>query len=353
MYKTIFCMILSLFLIGGMIFRAVAADYDSTNFTADGRKWQAVPSGHTQGKDNGAGAGTHNAGEDCGICHAPEGKAGNHPFAMAGTLYEDRAARRPLKGGEIILQDINGNVISMTSNTVGNFWTSAAIASDPYAVSSHGGTTDLLYTINQDGTITPADPEDSRTWEYKAWVKHGDFVRHMVTIAPVGGMSSSRMSCNMHHASLGSRGGLWGKNKNTVSSYPTTSLSFKKHVLPIFKSKCAPCHIPGETITRIVTKTEYEEKTPRVDYSSGKDFTSYAGSTVTTMASGVTTTFAKTGVKDLALPYQADPDSSPVLSKTKPQTDGVISHAGGIFWTEDDADYMAIRQWISEGAQNN
>lgn len=28
-------------------------------------------------------------------------------------------------------------------------------------------------------------------------------------------------------------------------------------------------------------------------------------------------------------------------------------HAGGGHWTEDDADYKAIRQWIAEGGRNN
>ena len=38
---------------------------------------------------------------------------------------------------------------------------------------------------------------------------------------------------------------------------------------------------------------------------------------------------------------------------TKIQPDGVCIHPGGTFWTSDDADYKAIRQWIAEGAQNN
>ena len=55
---------------------------------------EAAPAGHRPGKDNGPGTGTHNAGEDCGICHTPGGKAGNFLFTLGGTVYEDRAARR-------------------------------------------------------------------------------------------------------------------------------------------------------------------------------------------------------------------------------------------------------------------
>ena len=105
------------------------------------------------GKDNSPGIGAHMAGEDCGICHRPNGKASNHIFTMAGTLYEDKAGRRPLAGGEVILQDKDGNVISMTSNEIGNFWTYAPLASYPYAVAGHGTIT-KLYTENPDGTIT-------------------------------------------------------------------------------------------------------------------------------------------------------------------------------------------------------
>ncbi|MBI4649806.1 hypothetical protein HY745_00605 [Candidatus Desantisbacteria bacterium] len=127
-----------------------AENYDFLNFSSDGRKLQPVPSGHIPGKDNGPGRGTHNAGEECGACHRPGGKA-SVVFTASGTLYEDRAGRKPLKEGEVILQDIDGNVISMTSNEVGNFWTYAPIASNPYAVISHGGMTEPLYYTDETG----------------------------------------------------------------------------------------------------------------------------------------------------------------------------------------------------------
>ncbi|MBI5234113.1 MAG: hypothetical protein HY880_07145 [Deltaproteobacteria bacterium] len=328
---------------------AFAAEYDAANFSSDGRKLQPVPTGHQTGKDNGEGAGTHNAGEDCGICHRPDGKA-KVVFTVSGTLYEDRAARRPLKGGEIILQDVEGNIISMTSNEVGNFWTYAPIASNPYAVASHGGVTEPLYSTDGQG-FHPADPKDTRTWQYKAWVKSGKHVRHMVTVAPVGGSTdpTSRMSCSMHHAAMGNRGGLWGAGKSTLDSYPANP-SFKKHILPIFRSKCAPCHIPGETLTRIATQSDFEG-TPStvIDYSKSLDLTSYDGSAVT--VNGVTWT--KKGIKDVTTGHNKKPDSSPVLLMTKRQANGSIIHPGGAFWSDSDADYLALRRWIAKGALNN
>jgi len=346
MYKRLF---IAMFIVSCFTLGAFADVYDASNFSSDGRKLQPVPTGHVPGKDNGPGKGTHNTGEDCGICHRPNGKS-PFVFTVSGTLYEDRAARRPLKGGEVILQDIDGNVISMTSNEVGNFWTYAEIASNPNAIASHGGVTGPLYSTDDQG-FHPADPEDSRTWQYKAWVKSGKHVRHMVTIAPVGGSTdpTSRMSCSMHHASMGNRGGLWGAGKSTLDSYPS-NISFKKHILPIFRNKCAPCHIPGETLTRIVTSSDFEgDPTTVLDYSKLLDLTSYDGSTVTVN----NVTWIKRGIKDVTTGYQKKPDSSPVLLKTKKQPDGSISHPGGVFWSTSDADYRALRRWISKGAQNN
>jgi hypothetical protein len=315
-----------LILVGGRF--SAGLGYDSSSFTAAGRMLQPAPLGHAPGKDNGPGEGSHNGGEECGRCHRPDGKG--RDFTIAGTVYEDRAARKPLSGAEIILQDIEGRVISMTSNQVGNFWTETPIASNPEAVAAHGGTVHELYQ-ETDSAVLAAD---ARTWQYKAWVRYGDQVRPMVTIAPVGGASdpASRMSCNMHHAALGNRGGLWGTGKNTLSSYPESDLGFKKHVLPILRNKCAPCHIPGATITRMVTRSEYEDPTTLVDYSAGLDFTSYSGSS------------GKAGAGSL---------TRQMLDHTLRQPTGELIHPGGAFWTVEDADYQAIGRWISEGARDN
>jgi hypothetical protein len=346
MYKSAFISVVLIL----TAFGAFAAGYDASNFSADGRKLQPVPTGHVPGKDNGHGKGTHNAGEDCGVCHRPNGKS-PVVFTMSGTLYEDRESRKPLKGGEVVLQDINGNVISMTSNKAGNFWTFTPIASNPYAVASHGGMTDTLYYTDDQGVFHPADPNDTRSWQYKAWVKKGSQVRPMVTIGPIGGSTdpSSRMSCSMHHAPMGSRQALWVGGASTLSSYPH-QVSFKKHVLPILMSRCAPCHVPGDTGTRLTTRSDIEgNPVTKIDHSGALDLTSYNGSSVT--VSGVTWT--KRGAKDMSLVYQGNPDSSPLLVKTKLQHPGIVIHGGGGFWTATDDDYKAIKRWIAQGANNN
>jgi len=84
-----------------------------------------------------------------------------------------------------------------------------------------------------------------------------------------------------------------------------------------------------------------------IDYSNNQDFTSYAGSIYTSGS----TTITKLGIKDFV--NTSNPDASPVLTKNMLQNPGTTVHAGGSFWTSDDADYKAIRQWISEGANNN
>ncbi|MEK7850815.1 MAG: hypothetical protein AAB275_02925, partial [Deltaproteobacteria bacterium] len=267
---------------------------------------------------------------------------------MSGTLYEDRAARKPLKGGEVILQDIKGKTISMTSNEAGNFWTYEPIGSNPYTVVGKGAGM-RLYTTDASG-FHPADSKYPQTWQYKTWVKNGDHVMPMVTIAPVGGATvtngipdmTSRMSCSMHHAPMGSRGALWASTKSSLKSYPSSGLSFKKHILPIFKNKCVPCHIPGDTMTRIVTKSDLDSLSTKVDYSNNLDLTSYAGSTVTTTDG---TNGAKRGARDVI---------NKLLSTTLIENNsGTLSHSGGGFWTRDNADYKAVEKWIAEGVQDN
>ena len=252
-----------------------------------------------------------------------------------------------------MLQDISGNVLSMTTNEAGNFWTFAQIASNPKAVASHSGTTTPLFSYDADGNLIPADPADSRTWQYKAWVKNTDgAVRQMVTIAPIGGATgtSPRMSCNMHHSPFGSTGAAWSSRKSSLASYPATSLSFKSTFFPSSSASALPATFPVPRMTRLVTESDTLDPSTSIDYSSGQDLTSYSGSTVCVVSgNGVT----KTGIKDVTHPYMADPDTSPVLLKTKIQPDGSAIHPGGTFWTADDADYKAIRQWIAEGAPEN
>ncbi len=314
---------------------AATAVYNQDNFNAAGRMFQPAPAGHAVGKDNGPGQGLHHAGEDCTQCHVMGGKADMYPWTMAGTLYADRAGRTPLKGGEVILQDRDGNVISMTSNEVGNFWTLSPIASNPYAVASHDGPVVPLYEIE-----TPEELQmDPRSWQYKAWVKKGSSIRPMLTIAPAGGSTGMPMSCGMHHGVMGSRGALWVSTNSCLGAYPEQTLSYRQHIYPILREKCSPCHIPGSTMTRLVTKSDLDTPSTSFDFSNGLDLMTYGGSTV----SGI----AKRGIGSVV--DTANPGNSLVLQKTTPGH----QHGGGTFWSEKDPDYLALKQWIAEGAGQN
>ncbi len=318
-----------------------ATMYDADNFSALGRLYQPKPAGYAVGKDNGPGRGMHHPGEDCARCHSMGLRAESHLWTMAGTLFQDRVGSVPLKRGEVILQDRDGNVLSMTSNGSGNFWTTSPLASNPYTVVNHGSVTDTLYSYDSDGNFIPADPTDERTWLYKGWVGSGGAVRPMVTIAPVGSASgmSMRMSCSMHHAQMGSRGALWVASAPTLGDYPRTQLSYRKHIYPILRSKCSPCHIPGATITRLVTKSDLDTPSTSLDYSSGLDLMTYEGSNVGNAV--------KKGVCAVVDPDH--PEKSVLLIKTAKGG----THGGGAFWDRKSPDYLALRQWISEGAMKN
>jgi len=303
---------------------ANAADLD---FSVEGMQWADAPNGHVAGKDNGEDSGEsagnefHFTGRDCGICHRPGGKAKEHVFTMAGTLYKDRAGREPLKGGEIILQDVEGNVISMTTNDAGNFFTTSEIASDPQA---------------WDDTLTDEENKlNPRTWRYKAWVKNGDLITAMMTIPGVGnapGSTTERMSCGMHHAPFNSRGALLASGFPTLPDYPEAGISFSRHVMPVLKNRCKSCHTP-------------EEAKPWTEYPKGSKYAYGGGLDLSGFEKDVNSI---RGVMDIV--NTANPEASLML--VSPLNGS--QHGGGASWlNRDDEDYKVILQWIKEGAINN
>ncbi len=340
----IFCIFL------GLGVTALAAVYNESNFNALGRMFEPLPDGYVPGKDDEQGLGTHHPGENCGLCHRPGGRAEAYLFTMSGTLYNDRSGRSVAKGGEIILEDREGNIISMTSNEVGNFWTKAPFATDPYTVGSYQGGPPFepLYKEDSEGNlIQPADPNDSRTWKYKTWVRKGNSVRPMVMIPAVGGgKAAPRMSCNMHHGGVAHRSGaLWVGNEPVLPFYPASGLSYRKHIYPILRSNCSPCHVPGKTMTPVNTKTDLVgSPSTSIDYSGGLDLMFYEGSTVKVG----TETIIKVGIESVVNPH--NPGQSPLLRKT---LSGGEPHAGGAFWNDRAPDYMALKKWIAEGALEN
>jgi len=65
------------------------------------------------------------------------------------------------------------------------------------------------------------------------------------------------MSGNMHHGGVAHRSGaLWVGKEPALPSYPASGLSYRKHIYPILRSNCSPCHVPGKTMTPVNTKTD-------------------------------------------------------------------------------------------------
>jgi len=79
------------------------------------------------------------------------------------------------------------------------------------------------------------------------------------------------------------------------------------------------------------------------DYGAGLDLLTYAGSAVAVGS----TVYAKDGIG--AIINTMYPDASVLFAKTVYGS----THGGGSFWSSADPDYVALRQWIAEGAQNN
>lgn len=281
---------------------AVARSAETTLFTADAMKF-AMPLDHEVGNGDREptpsenGGPFHFRGEDCARCHVEGGKATNYVFTMAGSLCRDYGGTEPLPGGEIILEDQAGRTVSMTANEEGNFFTYAPM-----------------------------------TGAYKAWVVDGERYVPMVTVPKVGTVSSW-MSCNMHHTPDRTRGALFVPSGRTLAAYPTADISYRQVVRPILLNNCRPCHLPAgaaPTTTQVIDGQTYT-----YDYSGALDLTS---------ADGVAARLAANpALIDLAVP-----ERSQLLTKVLVGGEG--EHAGGRFWFPDDPDYLAVRQWIVEGA---
>lgn len=287
--------------------------WDESNFTMEERKWQPAPTGHEVGKDNGTGGPGHHPEDDCGICHSPNGIASDRVFTLTATVYDNRAARLPVEGAEVIFQDYGGNVYSMTTNDLGMAWTDVEMEGDP----------------------TQGNPSDTSTWRYKAWIFDGGGTHPMMRMPSLGNAMIPRMSCLMHHRINGSLGGLWARPAPTLAGYPKNDLSYMKHIFPILRSKCGICHKPGPSVANRGGEV--------FDYGADLDLVNYAGSSVE--MDGVV--YVKRGVVDVI--NIKNPNKSPILRKT---VKGAL-HGGGSFWKRSDPDYKALYRWIKEGAVEN
>lgn len=80
--------------------------------------------------------GTMKPGANCLDCHS----GGEHRFTLAGTVYADTGGSAGLSGATVAVSDAGGNpLFTLTTNAVGNFYTSQAIPASIQVTVSHGG----------------------------------------------------------------------------------------------------------------------------------------------------------------------------------------------------------------------
>ena len=63
----------------------------------------------------------HRPGQPCVLCHSKAGGADPH-MAIGGTIFADQRSFLPVEGAEVVLYDSLGDVYTMTSNCIGNFY---------------------------------------------------------------------------------------------------------------------------------------------------------------------------------------------------------------------------------------
>jgi hypothetical protein len=108
-------------------------------------------------------------------------------------------------------------------------------------------------------------------------------------------------------------------------------------------------------MTSMNTKTDLESPSTAVDYSGGLDLMTYEGSDVEAPIYHPAIpykvigyeTVSKVGVGSVVDVYNSQ--DSLLLQKV---AHGGL-HGGGSFWNERHPDYLALEQWIKEGALNN
>ncbi|MFO0552169.1 MAG: hypothetical protein U0271_27530 [Polyangiaceae bacterium] len=63
----------------------------------------------------------HRPGQPCVVCHGVYG--GESPsMVLGGTVFADQRSFLPVEGAEVVIYDSVGDVYTMTSNCIGNFW---------------------------------------------------------------------------------------------------------------------------------------------------------------------------------------------------------------------------------------
>jgi len=73
------------------------------------------------GPDQGPPGPTHRPGQPCLTCHGGSGPAKSQ-FSIGGTVYLNQGGGQPAPGTLVQIEDIEGNLWTVTANSVGNFF---------------------------------------------------------------------------------------------------------------------------------------------------------------------------------------------------------------------------------------
>jgi hypothetical protein len=65
--------------------------------------------------------GSHRPGQPCITCHGGSGPASTQ-FSVAGTVYAVQGRSAPAQNALVIVEDVDGNAFTTTTNAAGNFW---------------------------------------------------------------------------------------------------------------------------------------------------------------------------------------------------------------------------------------
>lgn len=63
----------------------------------------------------------HRPGQPCLVCHGEQGPS-SHTFVMGGTVYAVQGQSAPATGAQVVIEDVNGSIFTITTNEVGNFY---------------------------------------------------------------------------------------------------------------------------------------------------------------------------------------------------------------------------------------
>ena len=113
----------------------------------------------------------HRPGQPCVLCHSEGGTASGKKFAIAGTIYDTKAAARGAENVKVVFVDSAGSERQAFTNAAGNFFIRESEWPDltfPFKTGVARGnlTTNMSTTVNREGScnfchVPGGDPRES------------------------------------------------------------------------------------------------------------------------------------------------------------------------------------------------